>query len=57
VPTVSTLGFTLTNFPIHVFELADHYGIDGVIGLSFLHRYNYTVRSAEGQILIEDISS
>ena len=57
MPTVSTLGFTLTNFPIHVFELADHYGIDGVIGLSFLHRYNYTVRSAEGQILIEDISS
>ena len=57
MPTFSTLGFTLTDFPIHVFELADHYGIDGVIGLSFLHRYNYTVRSAEGRILVEAINS
>lgn len=57
VPTFSTLGFTLTEFPIHVFELADRYGIDGVIGLSFLHRYNYTVRSAEGQILIEETTT
>lgn len=57
VPTFSTLGFTLHDFPIHAFELADHYGIDGVIGLSFLHRYNYTVRSAEGQILVEETTT
>jgi len=54
VPRFSALGFTLADFPIHVFDLADHYGIDGLIGLSFLHRYNYTVRSAEGQILVEE---
>jgi predicted aspartyl protease len=41
-------------FPIHVFDLADHYGIDGLLGLSFLHRYDYTVRSAAGQILVEE---
>jgi hypothetical protein len=57
VPRFSTLGFTLTDFPIHVFELADRYGIDGVVGLSFLHRYNYTVRSAEGRILVERAAS
>ena len=57
VPQFSTLGFTLTDFPIHVFDLADRYGIDGVVGLSFLHRYNYTVRSAEGRILVEGAAS
>lgn len=56
VPQFSTLGFTLTDFPIHVFDLAARYGIDGVVGLSFLHRFNYTVRSAEGQILVERIA-
>ena len=54
VPRFSTLGFTLTDFPIHVFDLADRYGLDGLIGLSFLHRYNYTVRSTEGLILVEE---
>lgn len=55
VPRFSALGFTLADFPIHVFELAARYGIDGLLGLSFLHRYNYTVRSAEGLILAEEI--
>jgi predicted aspartyl protease len=57
VPRFSALGFTLIDFPIHVFDLADRYGIDGVLGLSFLHRYNYTVRSAEGLILVEETAS
>jgi predicted aspartyl protease len=57
VPRFSALSFTLEDFPIHVFDLADRYGIDGVLGLSFLHRYNYTVRSAEGQILVEEIEA
>jgi Aspartyl protease len=57
VPQFSTLGFTRADFPIHVFDLADRYGIDGVVGLSFLHRYNYTVRSSEGRILVEHAAS
>jgi predicted aspartyl protease len=57
VPQFSALGFTLTDFPIHVFDLANRYEIDGLLGLSFLHRYNYTVRSAEGQILVEEIAA
>jgi hypothetical protein len=56
VPRFEALGFTRTDFPIHVFDLADRYGIDGLIGLSFLHHYNYAVRSAEGQILVEEIA-
>jgi predicted aspartyl protease len=57
VPRFSALGFTLTDFPIHVFDLADRYGIDGLIGLSFLRRYDYTVRSAAGQILVEEAAA
>jgi predicted aspartyl protease len=54
VPQFSALGFTRTSFPIHVFDLAEHYEIDGLIGLSFLRHYDYTVRSIAGQILIEE---
>jgi len=57
VPMFSALGFVHADFPIHVFELAEQYDIDGIIGLSFLHRYNYTVSSAEGQILVEEIAA
>jgi predicted aspartyl protease len=57
VPRFETLGFTRTDFPIHVFDLADRYGLDGLIGLSFLHHYDYTVRSAKGQILVEEIAA
>ncbi|HWO17873.1 MAG TPA: retropepsin-like aspartic protease [Kofleriaceae bacterium] len=57
VPRFQALGFTRTDFPIHVFDLADRYGIDGLIGLSFLHHYNYTVRSAEGQLLVEELAA
>lgn len=57
VPRFSALGFTVTDFPVHVFDLADRYGIDGLLGLSFLCRFNYQVRSAEGLILVEEIAA
>jgi predicted aspartyl protease len=56
VASFSALGFTLPNVRIHVFDLADRYGIDGLIGLSFLRQLNYEIRSAEGRILVEKIA-
>ena len=53
----SALGFTRTGFLIHVFDLAERSGIDGLLGLSFLHHYNYTVRSTEGLILVEEAAA
>ncbi len=47
------LGFALPDFPIHVFDLADGLGIDGLLGLSFLRQFNYLVRSREGRMLVE----
>ena len=53
-PRFSALGFTVTDFSVHVFDLAERYGIDGRLGLSFLSRFNFQVRFAEGLILVEE---
>jgi predicted aspartyl protease len=47
----SALGFMLTDFRIHVHDLPETLGIQGLLGLSFLRQFNYEIRSAEGRIL------
>lgn len=47
------LGFQETDFRIHAHDLPEGWGIDGLIGLSFLSRFNYEVRSTEGRILVD----
>jgi predicted aspartyl protease len=51
----AALGYAASDFRVHVFDLAEGFGIDGLIGLSFLRRFNYTIRSAEGRLLAEPI--
>lgn len=51
----TALGFTFHDFPVHVFELAARYQIDGLVGLNFLNRFNYEIRSAEGRIIVEQL--
>jgi hypothetical protein len=51
VKRFSALGFAMTDFRIHVFDLAAGYGIDGLVGLSFLRQFNYEIRSVEGRIV------
>ncbi len=53
VTQFAALGFTLRDFRVHVFDLAAGFGIDGLIGLSFLRKFNYEIRSIEGQIRVE----
>ncbi|MBK7073617.1 MAG: hypothetical protein IPH44_15060 [Myxococcales bacterium] len=43
----ATLGFSHQRFRVHVFDLAEGYGIDGLVGLSFLDHLNYEIRSVE----------
>jgi predicted aspartyl protease len=57
VTRFSALGFTLTNFRIHVHDLPDTLGIQGLLGLSFLKQFNYEIRSAEGRILTTRIAN
>lgn len=47
------LGHHEIDFRIHAHDLPEGWGIDGLIGLSFLRLLNYTIRSREGRILVE----
>jgi hypothetical protein len=38
---------------IHVHDLPTGFGIDGLLGLSFLKRFTSEIRSTEGRILVE----
>jgi len=51
VAKFSALGFASNDFRIHVHDLPETLGIQGLLGLSFLRQFNYEVRSAEGRIL------
>jgi predicted aspartyl protease len=55
VSRFSALGFTIPDYSIHVFDLAADFGINGLIGLSFLRQFNYEVKSAERRLLVERI--
>lgn len=47
------LGFAVSDFPIHVFDLPDGFGIDGLVGISFLRQFNVELRFTEGRLLVE----
>lgn len=53
VSQLASLGFSFDDFAVHVHDLPEGIGIDGLLGLSFLRRFNYEVRSVEGRILID----
>jgi len=51
VTKFSALGFTSSDFRIHVHDLPETLGIHGLLGLSFLRQFNCEIRFAEGRIL------
>jgi hypothetical protein len=53
VKRFEALGFGFPNFRVHVHDLSEGVGLDGLLGLSFLRHFNYEIRSAEGRILVE----
>lgn len=53
LPRIEALGVVEDNFVVHVFDLESREGIQGMLGLNFLNRLNYEVRSIEGRILAE----
>lgn len=53
VTRLSSLGFSFGDFRVHVHDLPEGIGIDGLLGLSFLRQFDYTVRSHEGRIEID----
>jgi hypothetical protein len=49
----ASLGFGFDDFLVHVHDLPAGFGIDGLLWLSFLKRFNYEIRSVEGRIRVE----
>jgi predicted aspartyl protease len=48
----AALGFVLNDFEVHVFDLPAGFGINGLIGLSFLRHLDYEIRSVIGRISV-----
>jgi predicted aspartyl protease len=53
VARFACLGHHAAAFLVHAHDLPEGWGIDGLIGLSFLRQLNYEIRSLEGRILVE----
>jgi predicted aspartyl protease len=49
------LGHASNEFRIHAQDLPEGWGIEGLIGLTFLRQFNYEIRSTEGRILVDRI--
>ena len=53
----SALGADLPGFVVQALVLADEYGVDGLLGMNFLERFNFTVRPVERGIHLEPVES
>jgi len=53
VKRFAALGFVVPDYRLHVFELATGNDLDGLIGLSFLRRFNCEFRFPEGRLRVE----
>jgi predicted aspartyl protease len=52
-PRFHALGVDLSGFVVQALALADAYGVDGLLGMNFLERFNFTIRPRDRQILLE----
>lgn len=53
VPRFWALGFTVLDYEVHGHELPDQYDIDGLLGMTFLDDFDYTIRSMRNEIVVE----
>lgn len=47
------LGFAVTTHVVHAHDLPGQYDIDGLLGLRFLDRFDYTIRSRRNEIAVD----
>lgn len=57
VSRFQALGFSRTDFRIHVHDLGEGVGVDGLLGLTFLRQLNLEIRPAEGRLLAHRIDA
>lgn len=51
------LGFDLRDFVVQSLALGDEYGVDGLLGMNFLERFDFTVRPLEQEICLEPVAA
>lgn len=51
------LGFSSTDFRIHVHDLGEGVGVDGLLGLTFLRQFNLEIRPVEGRLLADRVEA
>jgi predicted aspartyl protease len=47
------LGVEIPSFVVQALALEDEYGVDGLLGMNFLERFNFMVRPVEREIHLE----
>jgi predicted aspartyl protease len=52
VARFSALGFAIPDFRVHVHDLPDGFGIDGLLGLSFLRHFDVDLRPRLGELRV-----
>lgn len=55
IKQLNVLGFEFKNVEIAVFDLPEKYGIDGLIGLDLLERFEVTLRHRDRMIRFDDL--
>lgn len=55
VANFAAFGYELGRFAVAVHDL-EHHDLDGLLGLNFLRRFNYEIRSREGRILVTPVA-
>jgi hypothetical protein len=57
VSRFTALGFSSTDFRIHVHDLGEGVGVDGLLGLTFLRQFNLEIRPVEGRLLADRVGA
>jgi len=57
VTRFQSLGFSAMDFRVHVHDLGEGIGIDGLLGLTFLFQFNIEIRPGEGRLLVDRINA
>jgi hypothetical protein len=55
VARFACLGYQATEFRLLAHDLPDGWGIDGLVGLSFLRPFNFEIRPTEGRMLVDKV--
>lgn len=57
VARFACLGFHIDDYRVHVHELPIGWELQGLLGLTFLRRLNYLIRSEDGTIAAEQVAN